>query len=122
VLRVDVAREARGDLEEVLRTSFERWGEAGRARYQALLEAAVDQLVADPERVISLDRRDLAPGLRSVHLRHVGGGHGVKQPVHIIYYRKARASLVIVRVLHERMEASSHLRTVAARRRPPPDK
>lgn len=37
----------------MLATSFERWGEAGRARHQALLEAAVDEIVADPEHVMS---------------------------------------------------------------------
>ena len=32
---------ARGDLEHILATSLERWGEAGRARYAALLTTAM---------------------------------------------------------------------------------
>ena len=108
--RVDVAPRAHADLIEILGTSFDRWGEEGQARYEVLLEAAVQELGANPEHLMSRDRHDLAPGLRSFHIRHVGRDPGVKAPVHVIYYyRKARSSIVIVRVLHERMDPSVHL-------------
>lgn len=76
-------------------------------------------LGADPEHPMSRDCRELAPRLRSFHVRHVGRDVGVKAPVHVIYYRKARSLIVIVRVLHERMEPSAHLTATTRRRRPP---
>jgi len=56
------------------------------------------------------DRAELLPGLRSLHVRRVRGDHGVKMPVHVVYYRVVRSGLVeIVRVLHERMDPGLHL-------------
>jgi len=119
VAKVAVAREARADLTEILWTSFDRWGEEGKARYESLLEAAMQELGANPEHLRSKDCRELAPRIRSVHLRHVGRDHGVRAPVHVIYYRRTRSSIVIVRVLHERMEPSMHLTATAQRVRHP---
>jgi toxin ParE1/3/4 len=117
VAKVAVARAARADLIEILWTSFDRWGEDGKARYESLLEAAIQELAADPACPMSKDRSELAPRLRSFHVRHVGRDHGVKAPVHVIYYRRARSSVVIVRVLHERMEPGMHLTATTRRGR-----
>jgi len=55
-------------------------------------------------------------GVRSFHVRYVRHARSddpdikVRRPVHVLYYRVARRGLIeIVRVLHERMEASRHL-------------
>ena len=116
---VRISRRADADLTEILATSLERWGEDGRVRYRSLLVAAMNELGADPERLMSKDCSELAPELRSFHVRHVGRDHGVKAPVHVIYYRKPRSSILIVRVLHERMEPSMHLTATTRRRRHP---
>jgi toxin ParE1/3/4 len=104
VANVRISEPADADLAEILATSLERWGEDGRARYKSLLAAAMRELGADPEQLMSRDRRELAPRLRSFHVRHMGRAYGVKAPVHVIYYRTARSSIEIMRVLHERME------------------
>lgn len=49
-------------------------------------------------------RSELAPDLRSVHVRNVRQLHGVEHPVHIIYFRPSSSIVDVVRVLHERME------------------
>jgi len=67
---------------------------------------------------MSKDCRKLAPRLRSFHLRNMGRDHFVKAPVHVIYYRRTRSSIVIVRVLHERMDPSTHLTSTARRVHP----
>ena len=80
------------------------------------------ELGADPEHPMSKDCRELAPRLRSFHVRHVGRDYGAKAPVHVIYYRyyqKARSPIVIVRVLHEHMEPSMHLTATTRRGRHP---
>jgi toxin ParE1/3/4 len=126
VANVRVSAGAKADLSEILATSLERWGEDGRVRYRSLLVAAMHELGANPERLMTKDCGDLLPGLRSYHVRHVGRDHGVKTPVHVIYYRrayrKARSSIVIVRVLHERMAPRVHLIAATPRARRPPRK
>jgi len=60
-----------------------------------------------------VDRVELAPGLRSLHVRHSRNESReapVAEPVHIVFYRVASPDLIeVVHVLHERMEPSRHL-------------
>ncbi|MGH6663141.1 MAG: type II toxin-antitoxin system RelE/ParE family toxin, partial [Rhodospirillales bacterium] len=81
--------------------------------YRALLAAAMRRVAAEPAGASTLCRDELAPGLRSFHLRHsrdAGPGDRVANPVYIIYYRAAAPGLVeIVRVLHERSDPVRHL-------------
>jgi toxin ParE1/3/4 len=113
VARFRLARPAQADLEGILATSGERWGDESRRRYAALLVAALRQVAADPKGPVTRDRNDLLPGVRSLHLRHVRQHRragALKQPVHVVYYRATRSGLIeIVRVLHERMEPRPHL-------------
>ena len=100
---------ARGDLEHLLATSLDRWGEVGRARYATLLAAAMRAIARDPEGSATRERAELLPGLRSLHIRHARGARSVKDPVHVIFYRASDQLIEIVRVLHERMEPSMHV-------------
>ena len=60
-----------------------------------------------------MDRPEVAPGLRSFHIRHSreeSREAPVAKPVHVIFYRVAEPGMVeIVRVLHERMEPERHI-------------
>jgi len=104
---------AKADLTAILETSEARWGIAARRRYRALLAAAMRRVAAEPAGPTTLGRDELAPGLRSFHLRHAGAadpGGRVTNPVHVLYYRAAAPGLVeIVRVLHERSDPVRHL-------------
>jgi len=105
-----VSRAAQADLASILTTSLERWGESGRARYAALLATAIRRAATHPYGPLTKDRTDLAAGLRSFHVRHVRGEHGVGSPVHVLYFRATETgSIEIVRVLHERMDPQRHL-------------
>jgi toxin ParE1/3/4 len=74
------------------------------------------QVAANPEGPVTQDRKDVLPGIRSLHLRHVRRdrrGDSVKQPVYVIYYRALQPGIIeIVRILHERMDPSRHLDAV----------
>ena len=111
--RFRLARPAQADLEQILATSTERWGNESRRRYAALLVAGMRHVAADPKSPLTRDRKDLLAGIRSLHLRHVRRGRragSVKQPVHVIYYRVVQPDVVeIVRILHERMDPTRHL-------------
>jgi len=111
--RYRLTRSARRDIGSILRTSGQRHGPDARARYAALLVAAMRRIAEDPEGPTTRDRRELHPGLRSFHIRH-GRDESreapVADPAHVIFYRVPRPDLIeIVRVLHERMEPSRHL-------------
>jgi toxin ParE1/3/4 len=98
------------DLAAILDTSQDRWGKAASGRYEALLEAAVQSIAADPEGPLARERAEIFPGLRSFHLMHARRGHGVKAPVHVVYFRINRSGTVeILRVLDERTEPSLHV-------------
>jgi toxin ParE1/3/4 len=96
-----------------LRTSEERHGRDARARYSALLLAAMRRVAEDPEGRSTADRSELRPGLRSFHIRHSrGASHEapVANPVHVIFYLVVQPGIVkIVRVLHDRMEPRRHV-------------
>jgi toxin ParE1/3/4 len=110
--RFRISPPARTDLARILAASAERWGTEGRRRYASVLAAAMRQVAADPQGPTTRDRAELAPGVRSLHARHVRGlapEPRVKRPVHIVYYRSAGSDVIeIVRVLHERMEPRRH--------------
>lgn len=110
MVRFRLAHAAKADLASILATSRERWGESGRMRYRALVIAALRMLGENPDHRLSRDGRDTLPKLRSFHPRHLGGKHGVKTPVHVIYYRRVHGRVVVHRVLHERMAADDQLR------------
>ncbi len=115
--RFRISAPARDDLEHILATSLDRWGEAGRARYAALLAAAMRAIARDPEGSMTRERPELSPGVRSLHIRHARGARGVKDPVHLIFYRRDDDVVEVVRVLHERMEPTLHLGTPKPKRR-----
>ena len=78
--RFRISGPAREDLERILAVSLERWGEAGRARYEALLAAAMRAIVRAPEGRATRLRGEIAPGIRSFHIRHTRGARSVKGP------------------------------------------
>jgi toxin ParE1/3/4 len=111
--RFRVSHPARTDIDDILATSASLWGTEAKRRYTALLQLGMQRVADQPDGPLTRDRSAVRPGVRSFHLRHarrVQFTSGVKQPVHILYYRVVRPDIVeILRVLHERMEASRHL-------------
>ncbi|MGH7823447.1 MAG: type II toxin-antitoxin system RelE/ParE family toxin [Candidatus Binatia bacterium] len=108
--RYRISAPAQADLENILATSLERWGVDGRSRYASLLAAAFRTIADQPTAPTTRARDELFAGLRSFHVRHSRGDHGVRVPVHVVFYRTAGAEVIeIVRVLHERMDPARHV-------------
>lgn len=116
-MRFRLSALARADLAAIVSTSDERWGEAARRRYTAQVRSAMLKVAADPHGVMTRDRSDLAPTIRSFHIRHARSldrAVRVQEPVHVLFYRPIQPGLIeIVRVLHERMEPSRHIGTAS---------
>ncbi|MGB9369631.1 MAG: type II toxin-antitoxin system RelE/ParE family toxin [Xanthobacteraceae bacterium] len=111
--RYRLSEPAEADIAATLRDSGELHGKEARLRYRACLTAAMRRVAADPTGRSTVDRPDVAPGIRSFHIRHSrteSREAPVANPVHVIFYRVIDAGIVeIVRVLHERMEPSRHI-------------
>ena len=114
-LRLSVLAER--DIEDILAHSQSNFGERARLRYEALLEAGLQQIATDPKRPAVRAREDLGPGVLTYHLyyarEHARTDHGtVKRPRHLLLFRISDPTLIDVgRVLHDAMELSAHLPT-----------
>jgi toxin ParE1/3/4 len=75
---------------------MQQWGVAQRDAYGEEIARAFESLSANAE--IGRARDEVSPGLRSYRVRQ-----------HVIYYRIAGSSLMVLRILHERMDAWRHL-------------
>ncbi|MCE1118738.1 MULTISPECIES: type II toxin-antitoxin system RelE/ParE family toxin [Pseudomonas] len=111
-LALRISHQAQGDILDILRYTERTFGEGARHRYQQLLQAALNALLEDPERLGSKARSDIFPGLISLHLYHCRSAvasHRVIKPRHIVLHRLVtNQALEIVRILHNAMEISRH--------------
>ncbi|HEP8841380.1 TPA: type II toxin-antitoxin system RelE/ParE family toxin [Pseudomonas aeruginosa] len=93
-----ISHDAQADIVDILRFTHNRFGDAARRRYQALISAALEAVATDPQQVGSISREELGAGLRSIHLRH------------FVFYRVATDQVLeVVRVLHDSMDLDQHL-------------
>lgn len=122
--RLRLTAPARRDIAALLDWSAEHFGAAGRRRYEALLEAALRDITADPLRAGSREEPKLAPGLRIYHLRQSRDRAklregAVRSPRHILIYRRTSEEIVtVLRVLHDAMDLVRHVPTVRGPKAP----
>lgn len=67
-LHVVLTPTARNDIREALIWSEERFGKSAATRYRTLISQALRDLATDPALPGSLDRNELARGVRTYHL------------------------------------------------------
>ena len=87
---------AENDLEVIWAYTVKRWGTVQAERYIDLLTATFDKLSESPKTAQTCDH--IRPGYRCI-----------SQERHKIYFRITDNGIVVVRVLHERMDAPRHL-------------
>ena len=87
---------AAGDLEGIARHSTQQWGFPRAEAYVLALHRALEMLAAYPEA-----GRDVG-ALRAGYLRF-------EHERHSIFYRKTDTGILVVRVLHQRMQPKRHL-------------
>ena len=91
-----LANEAEADVVDIYRYTFEHFGEAQANTYHDGLNDCFELLADTP--LIGRDYSFLRPGLRRY-------GHAS----HSVYYRLTDTGIVILRVLHQRMDPARHL-------------
>lgn len=88
---------AKADLKEIGHYTQEHWGRDQRDQYLAMLDYSFHQLAANP--LIGKDCSDIRSGYRKLN----AGSH-------VIFYRQTvTETIVIVRVLHRRMDMETQL-------------
>jgi len=91
-----LAPAAERDLEHIWRTTAKEWGVDQAHRYTDKLAAAFEALAQAPERAQACD-----------HIRQGYRRRNVER--HAIYFRKTASGIDIMRILHDRMDATRHL-------------
>jgi toxin ParE1/3/4 len=106
---------AERDIAIILEWTHEHFGEDARTRYEALLEQALIDVAADPQRAGTLARPEIARFAMTYHLRHSRvrvkpASERVRRPRHYLLYRSGPDGVVeIARVLHDEMDLKRHL-------------
>ena len=97
--RLVISAAARADLRNIARYSEREWGRARKKQYLSAIRERFARLLQQPESGIA--RRDISAGYRSLPVGR-----------HIIFYRIKADAVVIIRILHQRMDAMLHLTDV----------
>lgn len=87
---------ALGDLEDIWRYTAQQWGEAQAAHYLDVLNDAFVALAQSPRSAPQCEH--IRPGYRRQTVER-----------HAVYFRVDADVVIVVRVLHERMDAQRHL-------------
>ena len=117
VQRVVLSAETRRDVRDLHIWTIKHFGLAAAGRYRILLKQALHDIAENPERAGSQERPELAEGVRTYHIslsreRGKALGGRVKQPRHfIVYRRRGRAVIEILRILHDARDLEHLLRT-----------
>jgi toxin ParE1/3/4 len=114
--RLRLTGPAEQDIASILDWSAGHFGDAGRRRYEALIETALRDVADEPGRPGSRELPEtFGPGRRVYHLRlsrhraRTSDGR-VGAPRHMLVYRTiVPETVVILRVLHDSMDLVRHL-------------
>lgn len=91
-----VTPKAESDLLGIWVYTCGEWGVDQADTYLDQLEQGMQQLINHPE--LGTDYSHILPGYRKLHIEH-----------HLIFYQAVKSELLIVRVLHEDMDAPLRL-------------
>lgn len=96
--KFDISRKAAEDLFNIWEYTCDNWSESQADKYYSFLTAAFEEIVASPEK-IGKPYDFIHPGLRALHVRR-----------HMVFYLlQSNYRVLIVRILHERMDYIRHL-------------
>lgn len=96
MLKLSVTPKAESDLVEIWLYTCEEWGTAQADKYLDLVEIGMKQLLNHP--LLGANYAHVLTGYRRLQVEH-----------HAVFYQVLDAELLIVRVLHEDMDAPQRL-------------
>jgi len=96
VLELSVTPKAESDLIGIWLYTFEKWGADRADRYLDQLDTGMKRLTVHP--LLGADYVHVHPGYRRLQVEH-----------HAVFYRVLKSRVLVVRVLHEDMDAPQWL-------------
>ncbi len=96
MLRLTVTPKAESDLTGIWIYTCEEWGVDQADIYLDQLEAGMNQLINHPS--LGANYAHVLPGYRRLQIEH-----------HAVYYQVLESEVLVVRVLHEEMDAPQRL-------------
>ncbi len=87
---------AQADIDEIWNYTVERWGVEQAELYVRQLGSAVEAIAQDPKRGWPCDE------IRKGYRRYPSGSH-------VVFYRVMTKEVIVVRVLHQRMDFNRHV-------------
>jgi toxin ParE1/3/4 len=87
---------ARADLADIWRYTVQRWDPEQADRYVRDVQRAIETVARDPRKGRRCD------DVRAGYLRYPVGSH-------VVFFRMAGDTAVVVRILHQRMDFARHL-------------
>lgn len=91
---IKLSHRAKEDFRDILAYTLTTWGEAQLATYRAKIDEALQVILRNP----SAGRPSVRPDLKVLAVEH-----------HRIFYRTVDDTTYVVRILHQRRDASRHL-------------
>jgi toxin ParE1/3/4 len=103
----ELTEPAERDIRGILRDTMKMFGLRQVQTYAGIIERGIETVAENPDRPGSLDRSEIAPGVRLLHLEIAARRRGAA--AHCLYYVEGRLSngsvgTIVLRVLHEHME------------------
>ncbi|HEX4644322.1 MAG TPA: type II toxin-antitoxin system RelE/ParE family toxin [Verrucomicrobiae bacterium] len=93
--RIELSQQAKKDFRDILSYTLAAWRESQLAKYRASINDALHVILHNP----SAGRPSVKPALKVLPVEH-----------HRIFYRTIEGTIYVVRILHERMDTSRHLK------------
>jgi len=95
-MKLVLSPRAQADIDDIWEYTVQRWGERQAETYTSLIKEGVDAIADNPG--VGRPCDDVRPGYR----RYPVGSH-------VLFYRVRAADIVVVRILHKRMDVERHL-------------
>lgn len=103
-----IASPARRDIDRLLVSSRKSFGEAAADRYRSLILRGLMMIRDAPSGPKAHPLKITRPGVLSLHLRAVPSQ--VRRPRHQLVYTVKSQTVVVLRVLHDRMDIDAAFR------------
>lgn len=111
--RIALTDPAIADIDAIIESSVRDFGPAAAVRYEKLIGVALTAIAVD-DKDVAIRHSPETNGIRWYHLRSakalVPPNEGVSNPRHILLFRLQADMIVVLRVLHDAMDLSAHLR------------
>lgn len=105
---ITIASPARRDIDRLLASSRQSFGEAAADRYRTLIFRGLMMIRDDPEGPKAHPLKVARAGVLSLHLKAVQSQ--VRRPRHRLVYIVKDQTIIVLRVLHDRMDLDAAFR------------